>query len=218
MIFIKITREFFLDETVKKIENRFLGNVLLILWVRILANGGMDMRLPLKKQAKIFKTDIFTLKRGIRLFQKLKLLDFSGNIIENRQVKKEKRRQYMRAYRQKIPEDKLSKEIKKIKRRVLFQDYPPILKGEMEEMIVIMAEVFLMKKSQVLYIDGVKTTAEFVSSVFLKLTHDHLLFAHEKYLGVNEEILKVKEYLRTVLYNSYFEMGPSYTNQAMSQM
>lgn len=195
-------------------DRRIFGQRLVILYIRILARGGICLEKGFfSKMKRELRADTFTLLRGIRLFKKLHLIDKWGQVTFCDESRKAYMRQYMRTYRKTVPKDKLSNEIKRIKKKVDFDNFDVLDKVILEELVLIMAEVLCLDNDKCILIDGVETEVHFVKSIYLKLTHEHLLFAYGKYMDVSTKITKLKDYLRTLLYNVYFEMAPFYTNQ-----
>lgn len=211
---MKLTKEFFKEDNIIRISKGFMGEKILLLWLRIVLNKGIDLSLPKKEQRAVLCASAFTLKRGIKLFQKLKMLDKYGNIIDERESRRKYSREYMRSYRKSQGTSELEKAVNKVKKQIDFEHFSKIEQRQAEEMVLIIAEVFCLKRGALVLIEGVETDVSFLLEVYKKLRHSHIAYALERYHAVDYEVKKVKDFLRTLLYNVYFEMEPAYTNRA----
>ena len=81
-----------------------------------------------------------------------------------------------------------------------------------EEICLIIAEVFVRPCGRVMRIRGQEIEAGFVQEVFGKLTHDHIELVADNFKKQTQLIHNKSAYLQTALYNSVFELHSHYTN------
>ena len=75
-----------------------------------------------------------------------------------------------------------------------------------KELCLVIADVLVMDSNAVITINGSKTPAYLVQEVYGKLNNDHLRLVFSNFKNVSYPVYNKKAYLRTVLYNSVFEL------------
>lgn len=73
----------------------------------------------------------------------------------------------------------------------------------MSDMIEIMIDAILSKGD--IKIGSEIKSSEQISSVFLKLSEEQFAFAYNQFINIKSKVINKKAYIRTILYNSYFE-------------
>lgn len=81
-----------------------------------------------------------------------------------------------------------------------------------ESIAYIIAEVLILPEDALVKISGVNLSAKTVAQVFLGVTHEHVAGVITRFRNVNYEIKHLKTYLRTALYNSFFEFEAEIEN------
>ena len=80
-------------------------------------------------------------------------------------------------------------------------------------LVEIMLDTILTEEPKRVNIGKETKSREVVKSVFMKLTSDHIELVMSKFKEQCHTINNKTAYLRTMLYNSYLEIDPHYTNQ-----
>lgn len=81
-----------------------------------------------------------------------------------------------------------------------------------EEICLIIAEVYIRPRGRVMRIRGQEIEAGVVQEVFNKLTFDHIELVANNFRQQTQLIHNKSAYLQTALYNSVFELHSHYTN------
>ena len=96
-------------------------------------------------------------------------------------------------------------------------------KEEIDEICLIIADVLLMEpyssagQPEKLRIGGVLINIFTVQEIYQKLTHEHVAHVLEKFKGITNKINNKQSYIRTVLYNTVFELNLDCANQFHSR-
>ncbi len=69
----------------------------------------------------------------------------------------------------------------------------------------IITEVLVLPNDAPIRISGYNLSAKTVALIFLGVTHEHVVGVMQRFREANYEIKHIKTYLRTALYNSFFE-------------
>ena len=85
-----------------------------------------------------------------------------------------------------------------------------------ESIAYIIAEILMLPEDASVKISGFSLSAKTVAQIFLGVTHDHIAGVIARFRTVNYEIKHLKTYLRTALYNSFFEFEADAENFANS--
>ena len=80
------------------------------------------------------------------------------------------------------------------------------------EMCLIIAEVIALPDDAVVKIDGGHYDVRIIRQAYSRLTHEHLLSAINSYRSRSYAITFKKAYMRTILYNSIFELQATAEN------
>jgi hypothetical protein len=81
-------------------------------------------------------------------------------------------------------------------------------KNYVDSLCLIIDEVESMKDDEAIIIGGNRIKAQFVKDVFNKIDFFVFQYAVNKCKSISTDVVKTKPYLRTLLYNAYFEMNP----------
>jgi len=84
--------------------------------------------------------------------------------------------------------------------------------GQTEGICKIIAEVLKLNPEGEMKIEEERIPVSMVQEVFRELQFEHVQFTLEKYRSITKLIRNKKAYIRTALYNSYFELEAHYTN------
>lgn len=85
-----------------------------------------------------------------------------------------------------------------------------------ESIAYIIAEVLTLPEDAPVKISGHNLSAKTVAQIFLGVTHEHIAGVIARFRTVNYEVKHLKTYLRTALYNSFFEYEAEVENFANS--
>jgi hypothetical protein len=99
-----------------------------------------------------------------------------------------------------------------IKERV---DFEYICEGDKplaHECCLIICETLTQSRAEVVRISGEDIDGDMVREIFASLTRDHLEHVIENYKSVKTEIKRKKQYLRSALYNAFFELEAAVVN------
>lgn len=106
-----------------------------------------------------------------------------------------------------------------VKAKIGYEDFvKPLPNGKMcvdpliEEICLIIAEVFIRPSGKVMRIRGQEMEVRIVQEVFGRLTHDHIELVADNFKKQTQLIYNKSAYLQTALYNSVFEIHSHYTN------
>lgn len=80
----------------------------------------------------------------------------------------------------------------------------------------IIAEVLILPDDTPVKISGYNLSAKNVALIFLGVTHEHVAGVMQRFREATYEIKHIKTYLRTSLYNSFFEFQAQIENFANS--
>lgn len=86
-------------------------------------------------------------------------------------------------------------------------------KNYADSLCLIIDEVESMKDDETIIIGGNRIKAQFVKDVFNKIDFFVFQYAVEKCKSISTNVVKTKPYLRTLLYNAYFEMNPQFQEE-----
>ena len=90
-------------------------------------------------------------------------------------------------------------------------------KGIVEEICMIIAEIYMMNPDKPIRISGEWLDGYIVSEVFREIDSEHVRFVINSYKRVSGAIQNVKAYLRTMLYNSVFSIDADATLKVAQQ-
>lgn len=82
-----------------------------------------------------------------------------------------------------------------------------------EELCRIIAEVYCLDPELKITIDGEELPVSLVQEVYSQLDELHIALVYDKFSEIDYEIKSKKTYLRTMLYNTAFEMSHHYENE-----
>jgi len=85
-----------------------------------------------------------------------------------------------------------------------------------KELCLVIADVLVMDSDAVITVNGTKTPVFLVQEVYSKLNNDHLRLVFKNFKNVTYPVYNKKAYLRTVLYNSVFEIEAHSINASSS--
>lgn len=112
-----------------------------------------------------------------------------------------------------------------VKKKVDFEDFAkPLPNGKtcvdplIEEICLIIAEVFIRPRGRVMRIRGQEIEVGIVQEVYSKLDHEHVELVADNFRKQKREIRNKSAYLQTALYNSVFEFHSHYTNLVASDL
>lgn len=83
------------------------------------------------------------------------------------------------------------------------------------EIARIVAEVYMLSGNLKINVDGRELSASAVKDVFRNLTADHVTFVIEKFSSLDYEVRNTKSFLRTMLYDSVFELESSISKEVI---
>ena len=83
----------------------------------------------------------------------------------------------------------------------------------LNEIVSVIADVLVSDSSHV-RVEREDKPRELVRSVFMKLEHCHIGLVIEQYLKLDTPVIKKRQYLTTMLYNSYYEYGAHCANES----
>lgn len=101
-----------------------------------------------------------------------------------------------------------------MKQRVACHRFERWERENVEELCLIMAEVYKLPDDYKLKINGDPLPASVVQEVFWEIDERHIAHVMENFRRVNYVISNKKAYLRTALYNSVFEIVHTGDNEA----
>lgn len=104
--------------------------------------------------------------------------------------------------------------LEEVKAQIEWQCLPRDRLAKGLELAMIIAEVELLRPDALVRIEGNDLTAELVSEIYSKLTHEHINLVLDNLAGVNYKINAIKTYMRTALYNAVFVLDTSTDNMA----
>ena len=81
-----------------------------------------------------------------------------------------------------------------------------LIDGLFKELCLVISEVLVMDPETIIKINGSFMDVRLVQEVFAQLHHDHLRMVFANFQKVTSQIHNKKAYLRTALYNSFFEL------------
>ncbi len=87
-----------------------------------------------------------------------------------------------------------------------------------DEICLIIAEIFLLNPMQEIRINKIMMGVFIVQEVYRRLTHSHVDMVLNNFKNMTSKIYQKKSYLQTALYNSVFEMEAHYTNLVKHDM
>lgn len=109
--------------------------------------------------------------------------------------------------------------LENVKEKVNFQAFEKsLLNGKtyidplIEEICLIIAEVFIRPRGRVMRIRGQEIEVGIVQEVYSKLDHERVELVAENFRKQTQTIRNKSAYLQTALYNSVFELHSHYTN------
>ncbi len=82
-----------------------------------------------------------------------------------------------------------------------------------EELCRIIAEVYCLDPELQITIDGAELPVSLVQEIYSKLDESHIDLVYEKFSQIDYGIKNKKTYLRTMLYNTAFEMAHTGENE-----
>ena len=81
------------------------------------------------------------------------------------------------------------------------------------ECCLIICEVLMRPRGEIM-IDGELCDAGSVAAVFASLNYEHIQHVCDRFNLISHEVKRKKQYLRTALYNAFFELEASAINDA----
>jgi hypothetical protein len=81
-----------------------------------------------------------------------------------------------------------------------------------KELCLVIAEVLVLDPNTIISINGSKINVFLVQEVYGQLRNEHLRLVCENFKNVKNRILNKKAYVRTALYNTFFEIESHYIN------
>jgi hypothetical protein len=81
-----------------------------------------------------------------------------------------------------------------------------------KELCLIIAEVLVLPNDFPMKINGTLIGAKLVQDVFLQIRNHHVQLVFDNFKNVSYPVRNKKAYLRTVLYNAFFECESHYSN------
>lgn len=84
-----------------------------------------------------------------------------------------------------------------------------------KEVAKIVAEVYMLPGDMKISVDGRDYSASAVKDIFRNLTEDHVSYVIDKFNSLDYEVRNIKTFLRTMLYNSVFELESSTTREVI---
>ena len=98
-----------------------------------------------------------------------------------------------------------------VKRQVAYDRFEDRC-GQIEGICKIIAEVLKLNPEGEMKMEEERIPVSMVQEVFRELQFEHVEFVLTKYESVTKLIRNKKAYIRTALYNSFFELEAHYTN------
>ena len=89
---------------------------------------------------------------------------------------------------------------------------------QVEEIVRILAEMFVLPADVTVSIGGIKMPVAFVREIYGILEHDHVELVLQQYKKQTHAIRCPKSYLRTALYNAAFELESRVTNDVQQDL
>lgn len=106
--------------------------------------------------------------------------------------------------------------LKKVMRQVDYQCLADIKFNRIDplykELCLIIAEVFLLNSESIIKINGSFVNAQLLKEVYSNLQSEHLKLVFENFHSVSGHVYNKKAYLRTALYNAFFELESTCVN------
>lgn len=87
------------------------------------------------------------------------------------------------------------------------------LRGRVREVCRVIAEIYMLPDGARVKIEGEELPVEAVREVFAQLDDGHVRYSLERFDRYEGRIFAMKPFLRTLLYNSVFEMESHYDNR-----
>lgn len=110
-------------------------------------------------------------------------------------------------------DDKFSSILKRIKKQIYYDEIVnPYNLDLINEVVGILVDLNL-SESEFITIDGEKKSRQLVLKTFNGITYENILYVIEKFKEQTQEIKKKKQYIISILYNSFLEQNFHYTNQ-----
>jgi len=75
-----------------------------------------------------------------------------------------------------------------------------------KELCLIIAEVLVLDPDTIIFTNGSKKSAFLIQEVYRQLNNEHLRVVYENFYDVSHRVHNKKAYLRTALYNAFFEI------------
>lgn len=80
------------------------------------------------------------------------------------------------------------------------------------EICLIITEVLKLNPEGEIRIEGAMLPTEMVQDVYRQLTRDHVEMVMDKFRSIGQPLKSTRAYLRTMLYNAFFEIESYYIN------
>ena len=93
------------------------------------------------------------------------------------------------------------------------ESFEDSLRGRVREACRVIAEIYMLPDGAKVKIEGEELPVETVREVFTQLNDEHVRYSLERLDGYEGRIFAMKPFLRTLLYNSVFEMESHYINR-----
>ena len=103
--------------------------------------------------------------------------------------------------------------VEMVKYQIEFDLFPEIDKSMVEEICLIISEIYKLPDNTEIQINKIKMTMALVREIYFRLTFEHIAQVLENLKKVTYEIKSMKSYLRTALYKVVFEMESVGLNQ-----
>ena len=81
-----------------------------------------------------------------------------------------------------------------------------------KELCLIISEIFIMDPDSVIKVNGSLLLVRFVQDVFSQLRNDHIKLVSVNFQEVSCRVYNKRAYLRTALYNAFFEIESHFVN------
>lgn len=104
-----------------------------------------------------------------------------------------------------------------VTKQIDFNSFPPHDRTQVKDIAMIIAEVFRLPAHANVRIGGEDLPAEMVAEVFTMLTSDHVEYVLENLRARKYPIKSMKTYLRTMLYNSVFDITARIENELRAE-
>lgn len=108
--------------------------------------------------------------------------------------------------------------VNRVKEKIGYKDLQaghPFEVDLVKEIVSVIVDVLISDSSHV-RIEGEDKPRELVKHVFSRLTYDHVEFTIKQFKNFSGKILKKRQYIITMLYNSYHELDAHYINEVKS--